>query len=70
MLWKAVRKVTGWRAGRCLHVQVSELLCMENWDKAMMDFLAATNVGKFPPKMDGVKADGQWAEEQEPAGSP
>ena len=29
MLWKAVGKVTGWKAGRCRHVQVSELLSME-----------------------------------------
>jgi hypothetical protein len=31
-------------------VQVSELLSMEKCDKAVMDFLAATDVGKFPPK--------------------
>jgi hypothetical protein len=34
-------------------VQVSELLSMEKCDKAVMDFLAATDVGKFPPKMGG-----------------
>jgi hypothetical protein len=28
MLWKEVGKATGWRAGRCRHVQVSELLSM------------------------------------------
>jgi len=51
-------------------MQVSELLSMGMWDKAVMDVLAATVVGQFPPKMDGrVKASGQWAEEQEPAGS-
>jgi hypothetical protein len=49
-LWKEVGKATGWRAGRCRHVQVSELLSMEKCDKALMDFLAATDVGKFPPK--------------------
>ena len=49
-LWKEVRKATGWRAGRCRHVQVSELLSMEKCDKAVMDFLVTTNVGKFPPK--------------------
>jgi hypothetical protein len=43
-------EATGWRAGRCQHVQVSELLSMEKCDKAVMDFLAATEVGKFPPK--------------------
>jgi len=48
-LWKAVRKVTGWRAGRCRHVQISELFSIEECDQAVMDFLAATEVGKFPP---------------------
>jgi hypothetical protein len=31
-------------------VQVSELLSMEKCDKAVMDFLAATEVRKFPLK--------------------
>jgi hypothetical protein len=31
-------------------VQVSELLSMEKYDKAVMDFLIATDIGKFPPK--------------------
>jgi hypothetical protein len=31
-------------------VQVSELLSMKKCDKAVMDFLAATDIGKFPPK--------------------
>jgi hypothetical protein len=48
-LWKEVGNATGWRAGRCRHVQVSELLSMEKCDKAVMDFLATTDVGKFPP---------------------
>jgi len=30
-------------------VQISELFSMEICDKAVMDFLAATDVGKFPP---------------------
>jgi hypothetical protein len=30
-------------------VQVSEQLSMEKSDKAVMDFLAATDFGKFPP---------------------
>jgi len=49
-LWKVVGKAMGWRAGRCRHVQVSELLSMEKCDKAVMDLLVATDVGKFPPK--------------------
>jgi len=49
-LWEAVGKVTGWKEGRCRHVQVSELFSMEECDKAVVDFLAATEVGKFPPK--------------------
>jgi len=49
-LWKEVGKGTGWRAGTCRHVQVSDLLSMEKSNKAVMDFLVATDVGKFPPK--------------------
>jgi hypothetical protein len=43
-------KGDGWKAGRCRHVQVSELLSMEECEQAVVDFLAATEVGKFPPK--------------------
>ena len=49
-LWKAVGKVTGWKAGRCRQMQVSELFSMEECDQAVVDFLASTEVGKFPPK--------------------
>jgi len=49
-LWKAVGKATGWKAGRCRHVQISELFSVEECDQAVMDFLAATEVGKFPPR--------------------
>ena len=49
-LWKAVEKATGWKAGRCRHVQISELFSIKECDQAVMDFLAATEVGKFPPK--------------------
>jgi len=59
-LWKQVGKATGWRAGRCRHVKVSRLLSIEKCDQAVMDFLAATDVGKFPPKT---------SQEQEPAGN-
>ena len=45
-LWKAAGRATGWKAGRRRHVQISEL---EKCDQAGMDFLAATEVGKFPP---------------------
>ena len=30
-------------------MQVSELFSMEKCDKAVMDFLAATDIGKFTP---------------------
>jgi hypothetical protein len=43
-------KGKGWKAGRCRHVQVSELFSMEECDQAVVDFLAATEVGKFPPR--------------------
>jgi hypothetical protein len=49
-LWQAVGKVTGWKAGRCRQVQVSELFSIEECDQAVMDFLAAIEVGKFSPK--------------------
>ena len=48
-LWKAVRKVTGWRGGRCRHVKIPELFSLEECDQALIDILAATEVGKFPP---------------------
>jgi len=31
-LWMAVEKVTGWKAGRCQHIQVSELFSMKECD--------------------------------------
>jgi hypothetical protein len=49
-LWKGVGKAMGWKAGRCRHVQISELFSIEESDQAVMDFLAATDVGKFPPR--------------------
>jgi len=49
-LWKTVGQATGWKASTCRHVQISELFTIEECDKAVMDFLAATEVGKFPPK--------------------
>jgi len=45
-----VGKATGWKAGRFRHVQTSELFSVEECDQAVMDFLAATEVGKFPPR--------------------
>jgi hypothetical protein len=50
-LWKAVGKATGWKAGRCRCVLISELFSIELCDQAVMDFLAATEVGRFPPKV-------------------
>jgi len=49
-LWRAVGNATGWNAGRCRHVQISEQFSIEECDQAVMDFLAATEVGKLPPK--------------------
>jgi len=44
---------------------------MEKRDTAVMDFLAATNVQKYPPKIDRrARAGGQRAEKSELAGSP
>jgi len=50
-LWKAVGKATGWKAGRCRHVQISELFSIDECDQAVIDFLAATEVGKFAPRL-------------------
>jgi len=49
-LWKKVGQTTGWEAGRCRHVQISELFTIEECDQAVIDFLVATEVGKFLPK--------------------
>jgi len=46
-LWKAAGRATGWKAGRCRHVQIPELFSREKYDQVVMDFLAATEVGKF-----------------------
>jgi hypothetical protein len=54
-LWKTLGKATGWKAGRCRHVQISGLFSMEKCDQAVMDFLAATDMGKFPPKQTGER---------------
>jgi len=39
-----------WKAGRCQHEQLSKLFSMEECDQAVIDFLAATDSGKFLPK--------------------
>jgi hypothetical protein len=38
----------GWRAGRCRHVQIFELLSITECNQVVMDFLAATEDGKLP----------------------
>jgi len=52
-------------------VKVSELLSIGKCDQVAIDFLAATDVGKFLPNMSrGARAGGQQAaEEYEPAGT-
>jgi len=45
-------------------VIVCELLSIEKCYQAVMDFLAATDVGNFPPRIDGEgRAGGRLAEE-------
>jgi len=39
---------SGGKAGRCKHLQISELFSLEMCDQVVMEFLAATEVGKFP----------------------
>ena len=41
---------TGWKVGRCRLVQISEHFSIDECDQAVMDFLVATEVGKFLPK--------------------
>jgi len=48
-LWKSVGKATGWKAGRCKHIQISELFSIEECDQEVMEFLPATGVGTFQP---------------------
>jgi hypothetical protein len=47
-LWKKVGNATGWKAGRCRRAQMSELCYIEICHMAVMDLLAAWDVGKFP----------------------
>ena len=49
-LWMAVGKAMGSNAGRCRHVQISELFSIAGCDQVVMNFLTDTEVGKFPPK--------------------
>jgi len=48
-LWEAVEKATGWKAGRCRHMQMSELFSIAECDQVLMNFLATTEIRKFPP---------------------
>lgn len=50
VVWKMVGESTRWKASRWRHLQVSELLCMEEYKQVVMDFLASTEVGRFPPE--------------------
>jgi len=53
-------------------VKVSEWFSIEKCDQAVMDFLVATDVRKFPPKTSGRTRTCRQraAEEYGPAGSP
>jgi len=47
-LWKAVGRKTEYKSGRCRYVQTLILFSLEMCDQTVMDFLAVTEVGKFP----------------------
>jgi len=49
-LWIGVGKGTGSKAARSRPVQISALFSVAECDQAVMHFLVATEVGKFPPK--------------------
>jgi hypothetical protein len=53
------RKATGWSASRCRYVEVSEQLSTETCVKEVVDFLTATDVGKFPPQTGGSVVAGR-----------
>jgi hypothetical protein len=40
-LWKTVGQATGWKVGKCWHVQISVLFTIEESDQAVMDFVMA-----------------------------
>jgi len=49
-LWKVVGKAMSCKAGRCRYVQITERCCTEQGNQALVDFFAATEIGKLPPK--------------------
>jgi len=57
--WKAVGMATGWKVRRCRHMQISELFSIEECDQAVMDVLAATEVGKFPAQLNDSMEEAQ-----------
>jgi hypothetical protein len=63
-LGKTVEKATGWNVGRCRHQRMSELFSMEICDHAVMDFLPATDVGKFPGSQAGELGHEECGEEE------
>jgi len=48
--WKAVGQATGWKAGRCRHVNVSELFSVEACDQVVMVSMGATDMGTYAVK--------------------
>ena len=58
-LHKLVGKETAWKVGKCRHAQISELLSIQECNQVVMDFLAATDVGKFPAQMDDGMEEAQ-----------
>jgi len=44
-----VRKATGWKVGQCRWALLLKEFAMKISDLAVMDSLAASDVGKFPP---------------------
>jgi len=55
VLWKEVWKATCWKAGQCQRTEVLQQFSTEICDKAVMDFLAVTDLGQFLPGW-GMKA--------------
>jgi hypothetical protein len=55
MPWKTVGNARGWTAGSCRHVRISERFSVEKCAEGVMHFLAATDIGKFPPNQTGKR---------------
>ena len=50
-LWNTVGQATWWKVSRSWHVRILEHCSIKKCDQTVIDVLAATDVGKFLPKL-------------------